>query len=213
MNNEKSLSCIILCGGMSRRMGEDKGSMKIQDKPMILYILDTLNHMINEVVIVLNDERRVSKYSAIINQYQKNNKPFDFTITYVKDEIQNKGPLSGILTGLKNISTDYGLILPCDSPYIKKEYINTMINTLENLNDHTIEAIIPKHTNKNVKSNIEPLHSVYKKGNEDCIFNLIKNNKLSVNDYIQNLNVHYVLIDNMDIEDINFKNLNSKEDL
>ena len=125
-------------------MGEDKGSMKIQDKPMILYILDTLNHMINEVVIVLNDERRVSKYSAIINQYQKNNKPFDFTITYVKDEIQNKGPLSGILTGLKNISTDYGLILPCDSPYIKKEYINTMINTLENLNDHTIEGI--KHT-------------------------------------------------------------------
>ena len=40
-NRENIKSCIILCGGQSRRMGRDKGSMIIQDKPMIKHILST----------------------------------------------------------------------------------------------------------------------------------------------------------------------------
>ena len=50
-------SCILLCGGMSKRMGKDKGSMKINDKPMIIHVLDSLNNQIDEAVIVLNDEK------------------------------------------------------------------------------------------------------------------------------------------------------------
>ena len=51
-NNENIKSCIILCGGKSSRMGRDKGSMIIQDKPMIKHVLSTLNHQINEAIIV-----------------------------------------------------------------------------------------------------------------------------------------------------------------
>ena len=59
--SENIKSCIILCGGQSRRMGQDKGSMIIQKKPMIKHILSTLNHEINEAVIVLNDKNRIDK--------------------------------------------------------------------------------------------------------------------------------------------------------
>ena len=55
-NSENIKSCIILCGGKSSRMGHDKGSMIIQDKPMIKHILSTLNHQINEAIIVLNHQ-------------------------------------------------------------------------------------------------------------------------------------------------------------
>ena len=48
-------SSIILCGGQSRRLGRDKGSLIIKDKPMIKYILSTLNNEIDEAIIVLND--------------------------------------------------------------------------------------------------------------------------------------------------------------
>ena len=75
-NSENIKSCIILCGGQSRRMGQDKGSMIIQDKPMIKHILSTLNHHIDEAIIVLNDKSRVDRYSEFINSndysYQTN---------------------------------------------------------------------------------------------------------------------------------------------
>ena len=54
-NNQKLYSCIVLSGGKSKRMGQDKGSMIIQEKPMILHILERLNYKINDATIVLND--------------------------------------------------------------------------------------------------------------------------------------------------------------
>ena len=66
MNSKKHHSCIILCGGQSRRMGQDKGSMIIHDKPMINHILSTLNNEINEVIIVLNNKDRIDKYKNFI---------------------------------------------------------------------------------------------------------------------------------------------------
>ena len=68
MNSKKQHSCIILCGGQSRRMGRDKGSMIIQDKPMINHILSTLNNEINEVIIVLNNKDRIDKYKNFIKK-------------------------------------------------------------------------------------------------------------------------------------------------
>ena len=47
------LSYVILCGGMSRRMGQDKGSMIINEKPMIIHILDKCKPEIDDVIIVL----------------------------------------------------------------------------------------------------------------------------------------------------------------
>ena len=64
-NSENIKSCIILCGGKSSRMGRDKGSLIINDKPMIKHILSTLNHNINEVVIVLNDATRIFFYFSL----------------------------------------------------------------------------------------------------------------------------------------------------
>ena len=68
MNSKKHHSCIILCGGQSRRMGQDKGSMIIHDKPMINHILSTLNNEINEVIIVLNNKDRIDKYKNFIKK-------------------------------------------------------------------------------------------------------------------------------------------------
>ena len=57
MNGQKLYSCLVLSGGKSKRMGQDKGSMIIQEKPMILHILERLNYKINDATIVLNDAR------------------------------------------------------------------------------------------------------------------------------------------------------------
>lgn len=142
-NSQKLYSCIVLSGGESRRMGQDKGSMIIQDKPMILHILDKLNYKINDAVIVLNDAERVAIYEELLNQYSEDTiyERFDYELSFADDEIKDKGPLSGIMTGLKNIKTNYAIVLPCDSPFIEVEYICKMFELLKTNNYP--DALIP----------------------------------------------------------------------
>ena len=234
--SEKLYSCIILSGGMSRRMGEDKGSMIIQGKPMILHILERLNGKINDAVIVLNNQERINSYNELLNAYVpvKIEENFTYSLEFIEDEVKDKGPVAGIMTGLKNIKTDYALVLPCDSPFISEDNIKTMFDLLES--SENTDAVIPYHTkankdrlkNKrefNFKSssemsrymkieNSEPLHSIYKKDNLDIISKLLEDDNLYVKSFIKNLKcVNFVEVDNEVLFEEDFKNFNRKEDI
>ena len=203
-NNENIKSCIILCGGKSSRMGRDKGSMIIQDKPMIKHVLSTLNHQINEAIIVLNNQDRISKYSKFINP-----EDYTYTITFVEDEIKDKGPMPGIMTGLSHIKSNYALVLPCDSPYISKNYIATIFSEI----DEDYQAIVPYHDNENRLKTSEPLHSVYNKNIVTTIGDLINNDILHIKGLIEKIDTKFVLIDNKKIEKKEFRNLNRPSDI
>ncbi|WP_305514132.1 molybdenum cofactor guanylyltransferase [Methanobrevibacter sp. V14] len=204
MTNENIKSCIILCGGKSSRMGQDKGSMIIQNNPMIKHVLSTLNHHISEVVIVLNDESRINKYNEFINPDD-----YAYAITFVEDKIKNKGPMPGIMTGLSNINSDYALILPCDSPYVSTKYIDTIFNEIED----TYQAIVPYHDSANRLKTSEPLHSIYSKNIIGEIDELIKNDVLHIKGLIEKIDTKFLLIDDEKIEKKEFRNLNRPEDL
>ena len=238
MNGQKLYSCIVLSGGMSRRMGQDKGSMIIQEKPMILHILERLNYKINDATIVLNDAQRIADYQSLLNQYCDGDieSNFDYSLDFVEDEVKGKGPISGIMTGLKNIKTDYALVLPCDSPFISDENIDAMFKLLyENL-ESDIDAIIPFHIKSNKDkfkdndefnfddasemtvdmkiANSEPLHSIYKKENLNKIDELLKEDNLYVKSFIKGLkNPCFIEVDNKVLFEKDFRNFNRKEDL
>ncbi|MGN0177689.1 MAG: molybdenum cofactor guanylyltransferase [Methanobrevibacter sp.] len=203
-NNENIKSCIILCGGQSRRMGQDKGSMIIQNKPMIKHILSTLNNHINEAIIVLNDQARINKYNKFIN-------PNDYTysITFLEDKIKNKGPLPGIMTGLIEITSNYALVLPCDSPYVSVEYIKTIFSQI----DENYQAIVPYHDKDDKLKTSEPLHSIYKKDIIPEIEKLVNEDTLHIKGLIEKIDTKFILIDNEKIEKKEFKNLNRPEDI
>lgn len=203
-NNENIKSCIILCGGKSSRMGRDKGSMIIQDKPMIKHILSTLNHQINEAIIVLNEQARIDRYSEFINPQD-----YTYTITFVEDKIKDKGPMPGIMTGLSYINSDYALILPCDSPYVSKNYIQTIFSEINN----DYQAIVPYHNTENKLRTSEPLHSIYNKNIVPIIENLVEEDTLHIKGLIEKIDTKFVLIDNKKIEEKEFRNLNRPSDI
>lgn len=203
-NSENIKSCIILCGGQSRRMGQDKGSMIIQDKPMIKHILSTLNHHIDEAIIVLNDKSRVDRYSEFINSND-----YSYQITFLEDKIKNKGPLPGIMTGLGKINSNYALVLPCDSPYVSEKYIETIFSQI----DVNYQAIVPYHDETNRLKTSEPLHSIYKKEIIADIEKLVNDDILHIKGLIEKIDTKFVLIDNKKIEKKEFGNLNRPEDI
>ena len=202
--DENIKSCIILCGGQSRRMGRDKGSMIIQDKPMIKHILSTLNHQIDEAIIVLNDKTRIDKYNEFIDADE-----YTYPITFLEDKIKNKGPMPGIMTGLEQIKGDYALILPCDSPYVSKNYIDAIFCELEG----SYQAIVPYHDADDKLKTSEPLHSIYSKSVIPVIENLVDEDVLHIKGLIEKIDAKFVLIDNKKIEKKEFKNLNRPEDI
>ena len=203
-SSENIKSCIILCGGKSSRMGQDKGSMIIQDKPMIKHILSTLNHHINEVIIVLNDQDRIARYGKFIDP-----EDYDYKLAFVEDEIKNKGPLPGIMTGLGEIGSDYALVLPCDSPYVSANYINTIF---EEINEN-YQAIVPYHDESNKLKTSEPLHSIYNRNIIPVIEDLLNEDILHIKGLIEKIDSKFVFIDNKKIEKKEFKNLNRPEDI
>ena len=197
-------SSIILCGGQSRRMGKDKGSLIIKDKPMIKYILSTLNNEIDEVIIVLNDNKRIDKYMEFINP-----EDYSYKLKFVEDKIKNKGPISGILTGLENISSEYAIVFPCDNPFVTKNTIQTLFNEIT----CNIQAVVPYHDPEDKLKTSEPLHSIYNKNIIPLIDNLILNDSLHIKGIIEKIDTKFVLIDNKKILKKEFRNLNHPEDL
>ena len=191
-------SIIILCGGRSRRMGKDKGSLVLSDKPMIIHVLNTVKDIVDEIILVLRDQEQIDKYKPIL-------KDIEVPIKIVTDEIKDQGPLVGILTGLSHISSGYAQILPCDSPFISKSFVLKMFEIAET---EEFDAVVPIWDD----GHIEPLHSIYKKDAVDLGKNLIKKELYNVKSLIDNLKVKYVDVEKLDESTMSFRNLNTVEE-
>ena len=110
MNNE--ISAIILSGGKSSRMGENKSFLKLGDKTIIENIISLMNSIFSDVILITNEP----------SEYRKLNIPI------FQDVYKQKGPLAGIHSGLVNSKTDSNFIISCDLPLMSKEVIEYIIN-------------------------------------------------------------------------------------
>jgi len=191
-------SFIILCGGRSKRMGKDKGSLILKGKPMILHVLDTISDIADEIILVLRDEKQVEGYKKLLKNDYGN-------LNIVTDKNKDRGPLIGILTGLSAIKSDYAQILPCDSPFISQEFV---LNMFKAAATNKYDAVVPVWED----GYVEPLHSIYKKTVSDIILKLIEEGKMDVKSLIKNINARYVDTKELDTTTKSFQNINTIKD-
>lgn len=196
-------SCVVLCGGKSRRMGQDKGAMIFNDEPMVVSILKKVCNYIDDLVLVLRNQEQLDLYVDILKQYDDY---FNLPIKLVMDDVQNQGPLMGIKVGLENIDNEYSLVLPCDSPFVNNKFIENIFNEKEN---NICDAVIPRWDN----GNIEPLHAIYSKHSKDLIEDLLLNGIHDVKSLILKLNTIFIRTDILDSSLDTYKNLNKPEDV
>jgi len=203
-------SCIILCGGRGTRMGRDKGSLILDDKPLIMHLIHNLNDFFDEILIILRNEEQIEFYKKIIAKKDHSHPKLKF----LKDEIPEKGPLVGIMTGLSRIKSDYALVLPCDSPFITKSFLDNIyqcyeIGKLNQNSGYKYDSIIPQWDD----GNIEPLHAIYNKKAVPEIEKLIKTGYNDVKSLSKYLKIKYVNVKDLDNSKASFKNINRPEDI
>jgi len=199
----KMNSFIVLCGGKSKRMGQDKGSMSLNGRPMILYILKTISHFADEIVLILRDDKQSDEYKKLFkNQILINN----INIKIFTDTVKDQGPLGGIFSGLQHVVSNQAMVLPCDSPFVSEFFIKRM---LELSKSTAYESFVPKWSD----GRLEPLHSIYKKDTQDIIQKLLEEDILDVKSYINKLNVKFIDVESLDPTGRSFFNINQNKDI
>lgn len=193
-------SVVVLCGGRGKRMGQDKGLMLLDDKPNIIQVLDAASNVADEIILVLRNKDQQKAYENILENQSCYSK-----VRICRDAVEDQGPMMGICAGLKCISPDHALVIPCDSPFIPQSYIENIFKYYNMIYD----AVVPEWPD----GKLEPLHAIYNKRITGKIEKLLKENKRDVQSLLMEIDVRYVPVYSLDDTAQSFLNLNYPEDL
>jgi molybdopterin-guanine dinucleotide biosynthesis protein A len=137
-HNTHPATLILLAGGTSRRMKRDKARLLVPDEPLIQRILNQVEGFFGEILI------SVSRGQS-----------YDFLpCRLVEDEVEEQGPLGGILSGLRAAANDVCIAMACDIPDINLDFLARMLEEAAGY-----EIVVPCPA----KGLFEPLLAVYKK--------------------------------------------------
>ncbi len=117
ISKQTTLAGVILAGGQARRMDNaDKGLVNLNDKPLVSYIISALSQVVDNIYISAN--RNVKSYENL-------------GYPVITDQTQDfSGPLAGILSAMHTTQAEILLVVPCDSPLIKAQHLQQLLNTL-----------------------------------------------------------------------------------
>jgi molybdopterin-guanine dinucleotide biosynthesis protein A len=131
-----ALSAVLLAGGESRRMGQDKATLLFRGKLLWQIQLELLQRL--EPVEILVSSRTDPAW-----------RPADFH--FVMDNPPSRGPLSGIAASLAQIHTAHLFALAIDMPFMSENYLRYLCDQIE-----PGVGVLPKIGNR-----AEPLAAIY----------------------------------------------------
>ena len=157
METKYKTTGIILSGGKSIRMGENKAFIDIEGVPIINRIHNLFKELFQETIIVTNQKELFSNFESNI----------------YTDLLPNKGALGGLYTGIFYSTFNYSFCVACDMPFIKKSLVQYLLNHV--LDD---DVIVPR-----TKDGLQPLHAIYSKNCLEPIKKVIEQGKYKILDF------------------------------
>lgn len=107
-------------------MGTDKSRIFFRGEILIDRMIKMVSTYSDDIIISGKKETNQSKVQVI------------------EDVQPDKGPLSGIYTGLKNAKHDWVLVLACDMPLFDKDLINWLVEQLNTIKDQRTAIVRSK---------------------------------------------------------------------
>lgn len=187
-------SCIVLAGGKSLRLGYDKVLETIGNTSLLERVISRVSLLSSEVIIVTANEPT----NLELVDYPK--------LRILCDIYPGKGPIGGIYTGLATSTSFYNLVVASDMPFLNQALLRYMTRLSANF-----DLVVPR-----VGNLVEPLHAVYTKKCLATIEQMMKQDKLSVNQLFHLVKTRYVEteeIERFDPKHLSFFNINTKADL
>ncbi len=182
---------VILSGGLNTRFsGFNKSFLFINGKPIIEHIYLLFKILFDEIIIVTNNPVLYLEYDAKI----------------ISDFFSVRSSLTGIHTGLSAAENNKVFITACDTPFLEKELIKTIISyQIENA-----DIVIPETSN-----GFEPLFALYSKRSLHNIENNLKKGSYKIMNCFKKNKIRSIpekILREKDPHLLSFFNINNKDD-
>ena len=155
--SKAKMTAIILAGGNSIRMGQNKAFIQIDGIPIITRIHSLFKQLLEEVIIVTNQKDLFNNFDASI----------------YTDLLPDRGALGGLYTGLYFSSFEYSFCAACDMPFIRRSLVEFLIRQTKDE-----DALVPR-----TRDGLQPLHAIYSKRCLDAIRRVIDRGKYKITDF------------------------------
>lgn len=135
MSKTALLSAIVLAGGQSSRMGQDKALIPLQGVPLLLRVCEVALNCASEVYVVTPwPKRYLDILPDVCRLIQEVPLP---------GETEPHGPLVGFAQGVAQVETDWVLLLACDLPQLQVKVLQNWATRLEKTEENVI-ALLPR---------------------------------------------------------------------
>jgi molybdopterin-guanine dinucleotide biosynthesis protein A len=191
---------VILAGGKSRRMGQNKALLRLGNGTLIGHVIRCMRSITDELLLITN---RPDEYAHL-------------DIDMHGDIIPNAGALGGIHAGLTHALHEEVLCVGCDSPFLMPNLLTYLVSVL---GEH--DAVMPytykelSSDNKDVQITLQTLCAVYSKRCLPIIEQMLNEHDLRVHALQERANVLTLAPEiwkTFDSEGHSFFNVNTPED-
>ena len=186
---------VILAGGKSRRMGENKALLQLGGDSLIGHVIHRMRLVTDELLLITNNP---AEYKHL-------------DLPMYEDILPNTGALGGIHTGLSYASHDAVLCVACDSPFLDPKLI-TYLTSL--LGGH--DAVIPYTFRGDTgQMTLQTLCAVYSKRCLPIIKRMLQEREFRVHAIYERAHIKRIPPEvwrKFDPEGMSFFNINTPED-
>jgi molybdenum cofactor guanylyltransferase len=187
-----SISGIILSGGLSRRFsGANKALIQVGGTHILDRIYTVFSELFEEIILVTNDPIEYISWNLKI----------------VTDIYPYRSSLTGIHAGLFYSTKPYSFMTACDTPFLKKELIETLLCAVE----PNIDIVIPE-----TPTGLEPLCAVYSKRCQKPIQNQLEKQEFKIDKFFNRVRVKRISDKELRLQDpelTSFFNVNTPSSL
>ena len=174
---------IILAGGKSSRMGEEKAFIMFNGVRLIERAISVLESFCDTILISSDNEALAC-----------------FGYPVVEDEHKGIGPIAGLVTALKVSQNPHHLVIPCDTPFVGPIVYERLIRSSEGY-----DAVIAG-TSCGLR---EPLIGYYHRTALTAIQNQISRGDFKLQNALDSMNMKVIVFPQKSC----FKNINAPSDL
>ena len=190
---------VILAGGESRRMGQNKALIQLGDDSLIGHVIRRMRLVTDELLLITNTPTEYAHLGLPMHS----------------DIVPNTGALGGLYTGLMSASHDVVLCVACDSPFLQPKLLSYLISVLAEY-----DAVMPYTCRENPAYHdrdqiLQTLCAAYSKRCLPLIKLMLQASELRVHALAERAHIQRVspeVWQRFDSDGMSFFNINTPED-